>query len=144
MSEDFEGKVRRIARQLRLTCVRPDQGERVRTPKGSLRYLSCRQAFAWCGAIHEPRYFTRTAVKLALERLLDHYKVEVPLIEADGLKREDWVRKQTKALQHLCKRSVKNSLVPPRGKEALAAMDDAETQQYTHEDEHRHELNRMC
>ena len=116
----LRGEVRRIARQLRLTCVRPDQGERVRTPKGSLRYLSCRQAFAWCGATHEP------------------------LIEADGLTREDWVRKQTKALQHLCKRSVKNSLVPPRGKEALAAMDDAETQQYTHEDEHRHELNRMC
>ena len=140
MSEDIGRKARHIAAQLHLACVRPDQGERVRktgsiAPKSSLKFLCCRQAFAWCGAVHEPRYFTRSAVKRALERLLDHYNVEVPLCPTDGLTRADWLKKQSKKIQHLCKRAVKNSLVPPRGKEALAAMDDVETQPWSTEDE---------
>ena len=115
-----------------------DIGHRVRktgaiAPKGSLKYLCCRQAFAWCGAVHEPQYFTKTAVKRALEPLLDHYKIEVPLCPAEGLTRTDWLRRQTKTIQHLCKRAVKNSLVPPRGKEALAAMDDVDTQPWSTE-----------
>ena len=143
MSEDIGQKVRHIAAQLHLSCVRPDRGERVRktgaiAPKGSLKYLSCRQAFAWCGAVHEPRYFTKTAVKRALERLLDHYRIEVPLCPAEGLTRTDWLRRQTQTIQHLCKRAVKNSLVPPRGKEALAAMDDVDTQPWSTEDAQRH------
>ena len=111
MSEDIGQKVRHIAAQLHLTCVRPDGGERVRltgaiAPKGSLKYLCSRQAFAWCGAVHEPRYFTKTAVKLALERLLDHYKIEVPLSPTDGLTRAEWLKKtgqdDTASLQAIC------------------------------------------
>ena len=127
----FLAKVRYIAEQLYRSGVKPDSGERVRTtgalpPRGTLRHNLSRDAFAWCGNIHEPRYFTRSAVKGALIRLLDFYEVEIPVFPTPSLTREDWVRKQTLWVQHLCKRAVKNSSA--RYLAAMACLDNVETQ----------------
>ena len=136
----LQTKVRYIARELYRTCVEPDQGARVRgtgslSPKLTLRYRKGKEAFEWCRRVHEPRYFTRTAVKGALNCLLDHYKVEVPLCELEGLTRKEWIRRQTKAVQHLCKRAVKNAFAKSRPAAlAIAMADDEETQPYSLEE----------
>ena len=124
----FVSKVRFISHQLHSCCVEPDSGERLRTtgvvpPRSSLKYLSCREAFAWCAHVHEPRFFTRRAIRSALIRLLDFYEVEVPIVDAPGLGREDWIHRQTLCVQHLCKRSVKNSCA-----RAAMSLDNVETQ----------------
>ncbi|CAE7328479.1 unnamed protein product [Symbiodinium sp. CCMP2592] len=136
----LQTKVRYIAQELYRTCVEPDRGARVRgtgslSPKISLRYRKGKEAFEWCRCVHEPRYFTRTAVKGALNHLLDHYKIEVPLCELEGLTRKEWIRRQTKAVQHLCKRAVKNAFAKSRPAVlAIAMADDEETQPYSLED----------
>ena len=136
----LQGKVRAIALNLHKHCVEPDQGERLRktgslSPKGSLRFKAGRQAFKWCERIHEPRYFTKTAVKGALKLLLDKYEVEVPFGESERA-RAQWLMQQSRVVQHLCKRAVKNALAPPRPKCAPIAMDEAETQPWAMEDVH--------
>ena len=129
----FSSKVRYIANQLYQNCVVPDSGDRVQhtgsvSPRGTLRYRASREAFDWAGSVHERRYFTKTAVRGALCKLLDEYSVQVPLCEGhQGLTRAEWLRAQTSRVQHLCKRSVKNSsarvIVSAR-----AAMDNEDTQ----------------
>ena len=126
----FSAKVRYIAEQLYRSCVEPDT-ERVRVtgaipPNSTLRHAWCKQAFSWCENIHEPRYFTRGAVKGALIRLLDFYGVEVPVFPTPGLTRCDWIRAQTRWVHHLCKRAVKNCNA--RQLAAMACLDNVETQ----------------
>ena len=124
----FASKVHFISRQLFLCCVAPDEGERLRQtgilpPKSSLKHRACRKAFAWCSRVHEARFFTRGAIRSSLERLLNFYEVEVPLFNTPGLTREDWIKRQTLLVQHLCKRSVKNASA-----RAAMSLDDVETQ----------------
>ena len=124
----FASKVQFISRQLFLCCVAPDEGERLRQtgvlpPKSSLKHRVCREAFAWCSNVHEARFFTRGAIRSALARLLDFYDVEVPLFNSPGLTRDDWIKRQTLLVHHLCKRSVKNASA-----RAAMSLDNVETQ----------------
>ena len=64
-------------------------------------------------------------MRSALIRLLDFYEVQIPVFNTPGLGREDWLKQQTRCIQHLCKRSVKNSTA--RWK-AMACLDNVETQ----------------
>ena len=135
MATPFASKVRYISQELYRHCVQPDAGERVRTtgslaPKGSLKHRSCREAFVWCGGIHEHRFFTRSAVKTALVRLLDFYELEVPICNSPGLTRADWLKGQAKLIQHLCKRAVKNASARHV---AMACLDNVETQVWAEE-----------
>ena len=128
MATPFASKVRYIAQELYRNCVQPDGGDRARLtgslpPRGSLKHRSSKKAFAWCGGVHEHRFFTKSAVKTALVRLLDFYEVEVPLCDSPGLTRQDWLQRQTQLIQHLCKRSVKNASA-----RAMGCLDNVETQ----------------
>ena len=135
MPTSFQAKVRYIAGELHRTCVLPDSGERLRStgvlsPRSNHRHSACSAAFEWCWEVHEHRFFTKTAIRAALKLLLTGYNVEVPVCDTPGLTEEDWLKNQTKHVQHLCKRAVRNSsaFCRSRSKCAMATPDEAETQ----------------
>ena len=134
MSTPLKKKVEHIAQNLYRNCVVPAGDLLSRTgrvsPKSTLRFSQAQEAFAWCWDIHERRYFTKSAVEGALKCLVDKYPVEVPVSSVPGFSEYDWLRTQTKQVQHLCKRAVRNSSAWNRSSSSSSlAMADAEETQ---------------
>ena len=130
-----------IAEILYQRCVLPDSGQRLSrtgriSPKTTLRHLEASECFEWCWPVHEPRFFTRTAVTQALGLLLEKYSVSIPCAETPGLSQTDWVASQSKHIQHLCKRAVSNASAWRRSNSSSSStMDDAETQPWQLQDQ---------
>ena len=101
-----------IAEWLYRTCVLPDGGVRLREtgvipPTSSLKHTKTREACEWAGKItHKQKYFTKAACRMAVVRLLELPRVQIPSVQ--GLFRELWEEQQSKLVAHLCRRARKN------------------------------------
>lgn len=109
---DLVSRANHIAEWLYRTCVLPDGGVRLREtgvipPTSSLKHTKTREAFEWAGKItHKQKYFTKAACRMAVVRLLELPRVQIPSVQ--GLPRELWEEQQSKLVAHLCRRARKN------------------------------------
>lgn len=105
-------KAQFIAECLYKSCVLPDNGKRVKetgsiSPASSLKHHAARKAFTWASKVaYNSRFFTHAACRLGVEKLLDNYNLEVPVLKQSP--RALWVEQQSRIIMHLCARSRRN------------------------------------
>ena len=80
-------------------------------PRGSLQRLAVRRLFSF---VHEPachgRFFTARLCKQVVRKLVREGRMNPPLDPQDSV--ADWIAKQAKRLQYICKRSKRSSSLP--------------------------------